>query len=187
MSSPDFINRVARLNEDSIELLKPLYDALIVELVMFIQSTSKNADLHQGKPDGKYWKVMLHGLYDILDLVNNLLPNEIFIATVSRLINHESFTVRRKALELLNARLAQKKFLDEDYEELIALIDPITSVLNGPHKIVNPEMEIIQQTALITLKLLAKLLAPKHPNLFKPVRSASKFKCITRLAIALNF
>lgn len=51
----------------------------------------------------------------------------------------------------------------------MSLIDPVTSVLSGPHKFVNPEVEIIQQTALITLKLLAKLLASKRPDVFKPV------------------
>lgn len=75
LAGPDFINRVAELDENDVEILKPIYDKLIIELVMYIQNTSKNADLHQGKPNGKYWKVMLHGLYDILDLVNNLLPN----------------------------------------------------------------------------------------------------------------
>ena len=142
---------------------------------MYIQNTSKNVDRHQGKPTVKYWKVMLHGLYDILDLVNNLLPNQIFIISIMRLIDHESLTVRRKALELLNARFAQKKFSDEDSESLMALIDPITKVLNGPHKFVNPEIEIIQQTALITLKLVAKLLAPKYPGVFKPVSNKLLF------------
>lgn len=169
LSGSDFINRVAELDEDDVEILKPIYDELIVELVIYIQNTSKNADLHQGKPNGKYWKVMLHGLYDILDLVNNLLPNQIFIASAARLIDHDSLTVRRKALDLLNTRLAQKKFTDEDHEDLMALIDPITSVLSGPHKFVNPEVEVIQQTALITLKLLAKVLASKRPDVFKPV------------------
>ncbi|XP_011505568.1 PREDICTED: HEAT repeat-containing protein 1 [Ceratosolen solmsi marchali] len=169
LSRSDFINRIAQLNEADIEILKPLYDTLIVELVMYIQNTLKNADIHQGKPNGKYWKVMLHGLYDVLDLINNLLPNNIFITSITKLINHEYLTVRRKALELLNTRIAQKKFTDEDYEDLILFIDPITKVLGGPHKCVNSEVEIIQQTALITLKLLAKLLASTHPNIFKPI------------------
>ncbi|OXU28122.1 hypothetical protein TSAR_002629 [Trichomalopsis sarcophagae] len=169
LSGSDFINRVAELDEDDVEILRPIYDQLIVELVIYIQNTSRNADLHQGKPNGKYWKVMLHGLYDILDLVNNLLPNQIFIASAARLIDHDSLTVRRKALELLNARLAQKKFTDEDHEDLLGLIEPITSVLSGPHKFVNPEVEVIQQTALITLKLLAKVLASKRPDVFKPI------------------
>lgn len=179
LSNADFINRVAELVDDEVDELKPLYDTLIVEVVIFIQNTSKNADLHQGKPNGKYWKVMLHNLYDILDLVNNLLPNQIFIASVTRLIDHESLTVRRKTLELLNTRLAQKKFADDDHEDLLALIDPVTSVLSGPHKFVNPEVEVIHQTALITLKLLAKLLAYKRPDVFKPVSCNifSKLKC----------
>lgn len=169
LSNSEFINRVAELNENEINLLKSSYDTLIVQLVVFIQNTSKNAELNQGKPNGKYWKVMLHGLYDVLDLVNNLLPNNIFIASIAQLINHESLIVKRKALELLNARLTQKKFTLDDYEDLLAFMEPITNVLDGPNKFVNPDVEIMQQTALITLKLLAKLLAPQYPDVFKPV------------------
>jgi U3 small nucleolar RNA-associated protein 10 len=169
LSHSDFISRVALINDTDIQILKPLYDILIVELVIYIQNTSKNADINQSKPNNKYWKVMLHGLYDVLDLINNLLPNQIFITSIAKLINHEYVTVRRKALELLNSRLIQKKFTDEDYEDLILFIDPIIKVLSGPHKFVNSEIEIIQQTALITLKLLAKLLASAHANVFKPV------------------
>lgn len=171
LSNSEFINRVAQLTETEIQLLKPSYDTLIVKLVIFIQNTSKNAELNQGKPNGKYWKVMLHSLYDVLDLVNNLLPNNIFIESVVQLISHESLTVKRKALELLNARLAQKKFSEDDFEDLLAFMDPITKVLDGPNKFVNPEVEVMQQTALISLKLLAKLLAPQYPDVFKPVSS----------------
>ncbi|KAJ8670534.1 hypothetical protein QAD02_001793 [Eretmocerus hayati] len=173
LSNPDFINQVAQLDDQECEDLKSLYDALIVELVLCIQTTSKNADIYQGKPNGKYWKVMLHNVYDVLDLVNNLLPNPVFIASVARLIEHESLTVRRKALDLLNARLSQKKFLEEDHDDLMAFIDPIKSLLSGPRKFVNPDVEVIQQTALITLKLLAKLLASKHPDVFKSVLDLS--------------
>ncbi|XP_014204224.1 HEAT repeat-containing protein 1 [Copidosoma floridanum] len=169
LSSPDFINRVAELSDSEVDDLIPIYNKFIIELMLYMQNTSKNAEVNQGKPDGKYWRVMLHGLYDILDLINNLLPNNVFINGIARLIQHDSLTIRRRALELLNARLAQKKFFDEDHNHLMTLVEPVMGILGGPHKFVNPEVELIQQTALITLKLMAKLLASDRPSEFKPI------------------
>lgn len=137
--------------------------------MFYIQDTSKNAESQQSKTDGKYWRVMLHGLYDILDLVNNLLPNQMFIIGVVNLIEHESLTIRRRALELLNARLAQKNFTNDDHDYLLKLVKPVMGIFGGPNKFINPEIELIQQTALITLKLLAKLMAYDRREDFKPV------------------
>ena len=163
------------MDEEEIENLVPLCNQLIVEIIIFIQSATKFADLNQNNQLGKYWKVMLHFLYDILDLVNNLLPNSTFITGIKELIQHDLFNVRRKALEILNIRLQQKKFGKEDYDHILTLMDPLVKVFGGPNKFVNPELETIQQTALISLKLLAKLLANENPEIFKPVNIKKKF------------
>nr|XP_034175529.1 HEAT repeat-containing protein 1 [Osmia lignaria]XP_034175531.1 HEAT repeat-containing protein 1 [Osmia lignaria]XP_034175532.1 HEAT repeat-containing protein 1 [Osmia lignaria] len=169
LASPDFISRVAELDSSEVDKARPYYDQLIVELVLLIQSTSKNADRDQGKPMGKYWKVLLHHLYDVLDLVNNLLPNAVFLVSVKRLIEHELPTVKRKILELLNTRLQQRKFSEEDHVELLSLIESLLKLIEPKAKYETQEQEIIQQTVLITLKLLAKLLATEHPAVFKPI------------------
>ncbi|XP_076648122.1 HEAT repeat containing 1 homolog l(2)k09022 [Halictus rubicundus] len=169
LSSPDFINRVAELDSSEADNMKAYYDQLMVELILLIQSTSKNADKHQGKPLAKYWKVLLHHLYDVLDLVNNLLPNGTFLFSVKRLMEHELLTVNRKALELLNARLQQRKFGEEDYADLMSLIEPLLEIIQTKTKSETQEQEIVQQTVLITLKLLAKLLAADNPTVFKPI------------------
>ncbi|XP_053983600.1 HEAT repeat-containing protein 1 [Hylaeus volcanicus] len=169
LSSPDFINRVAELNSDEVNNLRPYYDQLIIELILLIESASKNADKHQGQAIGKYWKVLLHHLYDVLDLVNNLLPNGIFLLSVKRLMENELLTVKRKALELLNTRLQQRKFGEEDHIDLLSLIGSLVKLIEPRTKSETQEQEIVQQTILITLKLLAKLLATEHPTVFKPI------------------
>ncbi|KAG6798194.1 HEAT repeat-containing protein 1 isoform X3 [Apis mellifera caucasica] len=169
LSSPDFINKVAELDSDQVDEIRPYYDQLIVELIILIQGTSKNADKYQGKSFGKYWKVLLHHLYDVLDLVNNLLPNGIFLISIKRLIEHDLLTVKRKALDLLNTRLQQRKFSEGDYEDLLTLIDSLLQIIPAKEKSETQEQEIVQQTVLITIKLLAKLLASEHPILFKPI------------------
>jgi len=139
---------------------------------MLIQIISKIADQHQNRPSAKYWKVLLHHLYDVLDLVNNLLPNTLFLQSIKTLLKHEILLVKKKALELLNARLLQKKFSEDTHEELLSLIKPLTDFFKVENqvKVENQEQEIVQQTVLISLKLLTKLLAIDRPAVFRPVR-----------------
>lgn len=170
LSSEDFINRVAVLSESEADEMNKYCDYLIVELIRLIQIISETADEHQNKPNAKYWKVLLHHLYDVLDLVNNLLPNNLFLMSIKNLLNHELLLVKKKALELLNTRLLQKKFGEEIHEDLMDLIKPLANFLNARQKDKNQEQEIVLQTALISLKLLAKLLAVDYPNIFIPVR-----------------
>ncbi|XP_029164682.1 HEAT repeat-containing protein 1 [Nylanderia fulva] len=169
LSSQNFINRVAVLSEDEANEINEYYDRLAIELILLIQTVSKIADQNQNKPSAKYWKVLLHHLYDVLDLVNNLLTNTLFLKSINNLLKHELLSVNKKALELLNARLLQKKFNDEDHADLLSLIKSLINFLDTEMKIESQEQEIVQQTALISLKLLAKLLAVDHPAIFKPI------------------
>lgn len=168
LSSQNFINRVAMLSQDEANEMNKYYERLAIELILLIQTISKIADQHQSKPSAKYWKVLLHHLYDVLDLVNNLLPNAMFLKSIKNLLKHELLSVNKKALELLNARLLQKKFNDEDHIDLLSLIKSLMNFLNTEVK-ESQERDIVQQTVLISFKLLAKLLATDHPAVFKPV------------------
>ncbi|XP_034937507.1 HEAT repeat-containing protein 1 [Chelonus insularis] len=169
LSSLNFVNRVALLSSEESAEINPSYDEFIVLLIVIIQSTSKSADIHQGKPKGLYWKVLLHHLYEILDAIDGLLPNNSFIITVNKLINHDLLSVRKKVLELTNLRLQKKKFNVDDHKDLLKLIDPLIKIIKKQGMILSQEMDVIQQTALITLKLLAKYLAPDYPDKFKSI------------------
>ncbi|KYM85745.1 HEAT repeat-containing protein 1 [Atta colombica] len=169
LSSEDFINRVAVLNQDETDSINKHCDHLAIELIMLIQIISKIADQHQNRPSAKYWKVLLHHLYDVLDLVNNLLPNTLFLQSIKTLLKHEVLLVKKKALELLNARLLQKKFSEDTHEELLSLIKPLTDFFKVEVKVESQEQEIVQQTVLISLKLLTKLLAIDRPAVFRPI------------------
>jgi len=169
LSSQDFINRVALLNQNETSEMNKHCNQFVIELILLIQNTSRIADQHQNKSNAKYWKVLLHHFYDVLDLVNNLLPNAPFLTSIKNLMKHELLSVRKKALELLNARLIQKKFNEEDHIELLSLIESLMDFIDIHTKSESQEEEIVQQTALISLKLLAKLLATNHSVIFKPV------------------
>lgn len=176
LTSSEFVNKVAELDEEETQSMKSHYYKLFVELVTVIQIVSKSMDIHQGKVKGRYWKVMLHNLYDVLDSVNSLLPNKMFVQSIIQLMKHESISVRRKALELLNTRLQLKKFTAKDNTVLLTLMKPLMHLAGTMQKHQIQELEIIQQTALISLKLLAKLLATDDPEIFKPVSSENRSK-----------
>lgn len=178
LSSQNFINRVAVLSQDEANEMNEYYDRLAIELILLIQTISKIADQHQSKPSAKYWKVLLHHLYDVLDLVNNLLPNALFLKSIKNLLKHDLLSVNKKALELLNMRLLQKKFNDEDRVDLLSLIKSLMNFLDIEVKVETQEQEIVQQTVLISLKLLAKLLAIDHPTVFKPVQFYFNITCV---------
>lgn len=167
LSAPEFINKVARLsNNESLEI-KSDYDQLIIRIIVLIGNTSKL--IQPNNAGSKYWPVMLRHEYEALDCVNNLLPNVMFLETFKRLVNHDIVMVRRKTLELLNARLHQKMFSEDEYEELLKLIDPLMEIVGEKITANNQDLEIIQQHSLVGLKFLAKLLAVNQQNAFIPV------------------
>lgn len=176
LSSQEFINRLAQLSENEVNEMNECCDHLSAELIVLIQIIANTAAQHQNKPSAKYWKVLLHHLYHVLDLVNNLLPNSMFLSNVKRLQTHNLLTVRKEILELLNARLLQKKFGRDDHEDLLGLIEHLMNCVCAEEKKESQEYEVLQQTALNSLKLLAKLLAAEYYEVFKPVRV---YKCVT--------
>ncbi|EFN88053.1 HEAT repeat-containing protein 1 [Harpegnathos saltator] len=170
LSSQDFVNRISQLSTHETIEMNEYCDNLASQLIMLIQMISKVADQDQSKPSAKYWKVLLHHLYEALDLVNNLLPNTMFLKNVRCLQTTDvQLSVRKKILDLLNVRLAQRKFGNEDHVDLLGLIEHLICFVNAEEKIESQEYELVQQTTLVSLKLLAKLLATDHPNVFKPI------------------
>ncbi|XP_011877756.1 PREDICTED: HEAT repeat-containing protein 1 [Vollenhovia emeryi] len=165
LSSENFINRMAMLNQDETDNMNNFCDQLAIEIILLIQIILNAADQHQNKPSAKYWKVLLHHVYDMLELVYNLLPNILFLESIKNLLKHE-WPVKKKAIELLNTRLLQKKFGKEMHGDLLSLIEPLAKFFKEETK--NQDQEIVQQTALISMKLLAKLLAVDHPDVFLP-------------------
>ncbi|XP_015510740.1 HEAT repeat-containing protein 1 homolog [Neodiprion lecontei] len=170
LSSSWFVNKVAELDAEETMSLKNDYYELIVEIVKLVELMAKSYNANQTQSKGTYWKVMLHRAYDVLDNVNSLLSNHTFVESVERLMHHNSILIRKKALELLNTRLLQKNFGPDDRDVLFTLMEPLMRLASiGKQKSAHLENEVIQQFALISLKLLAKILATDHPAVFKPV------------------
>jgi U3 small nucleolar RNA-associated protein 10 len=106
--------------------------------------------------------------------VNALLPSTMFVFVIKGLLNHRLPTVRRKAMELLNTRLYQTSFFTAcNHEALYSLLTPLLAVMGSiGDATVKPDLETNQQVAMLSLKLLARHLAPENPSHFKQVNSS---------------
>lgn len=95
-------------------------------------------------------------------------------------MTNELPSLRRKAMELLNSRLSSSQreaFITScDSQDILALLVPLVNVVGSIETLqtgeVNEEVFLNQQTALLSIKYLAKHFAYENYNRFKPV---SKF------------
>ncbi|XP_018325766.1 HEAT repeat-containing protein 1 [Agrilus planipennis] len=170
LSSREFVEKVASLPDDDLLKLEDLYKTAIVNILTYIQHTMKVAEKNVNSPQAQYWKVMLHHCYDILDSLNALLTPQMFLLVIRGLMEHTISVLRRRALELLNTKLQNNiEFFSEcDESELQAVIPPLLNIIKliEDDDKIEPDIELLIQTALLSLKLLVRLLAPKNPEKF---------------------
>lgn len=150
------------------------YKNLIVNILTFIQSISKVSD----EKTAKYWRVMLHHSYDLLDHTNNLLSAQMFLGVVKGLLKYPLQTVRRKSMELLNSKIqntpeifaeVDKEILHSLIPELLDIVKTVENKDTNLSDVAAQELELNQQTALLSLKLLTRMLAAEDPEPFKAV------------------
>ncbi|CAG5048433.1 unnamed protein product [Parnassius apollo] len=172
LSSSRFIQHNSQATD--IKTMESLYKSFIINILTFIQSISKISD----EKTAKYWRVMLHHSYDLLDHTNNLLSAPMFVSVVRGLLGRTLQTVRRKSMELLNSKIqfSPEMFMDVDKELLFSLLPALLDIVKTIDKkddslseIEAQELELNQQTALLSLKLLTRMLAADNPEPFKPV------------------
>ena len=85
-------------------------------------------------PNPKFWRSLLHRCYDVVDRVNGLLPRAMFVSVVLGLLGHAIPSIRRRAMELLSAKVqhqAQFFALPQDEATLLPLIPALTAIAAG--------------------------------------------------------
>ena len=93
-----------------------------------------------------------------------------FISVVHTLLSHPIPSIRRRAMELLSAKLQhQSNFfsLAQDQSILLELIPSLTAIASGQGS--SEEAALNQQTAFFTLKLLCRCMGPSASSSFRPV------------------
>ena len=100
-----------------------------------------------------------------------LVPNEMLLSIINKLLHHPVKALRRKALDLANTFLQQEQqeFADEEKNCLLNLLEPLVEIINSIGTEIEQQDLMLQQTALLTLKLLAKVLCSDHAEKFKKV------------------
>ncbi|CAK1549634.1 unnamed protein product [Leptosia nina] len=145
------------------------YKSFVINILTFIQSITKIKD----EKTAKYWRVMLHHSYDLLDHINNLLSAPMFLSVVRGLLLHTLPTVQRKAMELLNLKIqcSPEMFDNVDKTLMFSLLPSLLRIVKtigtGVENV--DEADLNQQTALLTLKLLTRMSAQKDPEEFQQV------------------
>ncbi|KAJ2944524.1 hypothetical protein O0L34_g3869 [Tuta absoluta] len=184
LASSRFIQHCSQATETKI--MEGHYKSFIVNILTFIQSISKVTD-----DKNSYWKVMLHHSYDLLDHTNSLLSPPMFVSVIRGLLKHTLLNVRRKSMELLNSKIQFSPEMFENVKkEMYTLLPPLLDIVEtidtkdaGLADQVIQEMELNQQTALLTLKLLTRMLAVDDPEPFKPVlETITKYTCNSHIS-----
>lgn len=172
LSSKEFVSQIAALPDNELLNLENLYKDLIVNILTYIQNTSKIAEKSQNTPQAQYWKAMLHYSYEILDSINALLTPQMFLLVTKGLMTHHLHVIRKRSLELLNTKLQSGSdfFKNCNQNELNSLITPLTDIIKTiENETITTEQEVIVQTALLSLKLLVKHLAESDPKKFASI------------------
>ncbi|XP_017566073.1 HEAT repeat-containing protein 1 isoform X1 [Pygocentrus nattereri] len=173
LASSSFVGKVADLPKDS---LQELQQSLLEENLRYIHTVAQCVEENTDKPTAKFWRALLTKSYDMLDKVNALLPTDTFITVVRGLMGNQLASVRRKAMELLNNRLQQKrKWAEQQVAVLLELTgDLLVIVGHGRVQAGGQEEEeqaINRQTAIYSLKLLCRSFGAGHQEVFLPVLS----------------
>ncbi|XP_055680331.1 HEAT repeat-containing protein 1 homolog [Lutzomyia longipalpis] len=170
-SSGHFVTKVAKMNGEDFQRMKPFYQNIIIRELMLIGEASKALDRHPEQH--KYWKVILHHCYDILDNCILLLSPDMFLVVINGLIQHKLMTVRRKVIELLINKLQQKDqfFRGCDDSNFLQVLAPLRAIIDTivpkEEKETDNEAALVQQVSLIAVKILSKILAENQTEIFK--------------------
>ncbi|XP_059059367.1 HEAT repeat-containing protein 1 [Achroia grisella] len=181
LSYPRFIDHCGAAQSD--KTMEDHYKGFIVNVLTFIQSISDLGD----EKTAKYWRVMLHHSYDLLDHTNSLLSPTMFLSVTRGLLKHVLQAVRRKSMELLNSKIqlnsemfqnVNKELLYSLLPALLEIVRTIESKDETLNEVAAQELEVNQQTALLSLKLLTRLLASENPDPFEPVlKTVTEYIC----------
>lgn len=177
-SSFNFLKAISLLNEEQNKQNKSLYQSLIITVLSYIPDVTNALEKTNDTTQVKFWKVILHHCYDILDNVISLLSPDMFLIAVQGLMQHKLVTIRKKVIELFINKIQKnnehfKECSDENItnllnslSDLIGTISPKDSKNSGPS---SNEVILVQQAGLIAIKILSKQFAFKHMEQFKSI------------------
>ncbi|XP_064487187.1 HEAT repeat-containing protein 1-like [Ornithodoros turicata] len=178
LCSANFLGQVAELQHAGDGSVETLYQECLSTSLQYLQQVTRWTHLHAPASCAKTWKVVLTKLHEIVNKVNGLLPSAQFISVVKSLMKHELPSLRRNAMDMLNAKLLTKDyFSSDDNESLLSVVRSLTHTSLGKLKFsdevtttLSEEVVVLnRQTALLSLKLLIRNLGSEYPTNFAKV------------------
>lgn len=177
LGSQSFLEKVADQEDTQDELVHILQQSLLEEILFYVQVVAQFVEDKCNSPSSKFWRELLNKSYEILGKVNSLLPTNRFIKVIIRLVGNPLSSAKKKAIDLLNNRLQQKRhWHEEEVTALLPLIKDLCAVFDqgGRPQPINTEQQpkesaIYQQKALYSLKLMCHNFGASYPELFLPV------------------
>ncbi|KAJ2522320.1 snoRNA-binding rRNA-processing protein utp10 [Coemansia sp. RSA 2049] len=125
------------------------------------------------------WKQSIQLAYNVLDDVNNIMGQSMFVKTVTRLLSHRDLKVRRKVMALANTKLREFdiKRTGKDspvIDTVLEMIVPIASIAGQTENAdldANESREFLacKQTALLCIATASKKFAALRPSIFTPI------------------
>lgn len=167
LASPEVEAKVNHLSEETKLGMKGMFQDIILNVLTLIPEISKALDHQRMKPFEKSWHAILQNSFDILEAAIGLLSPDMLLVVVENLILHEFLLVRKKVIELLNRKLEENYFDVCEHKKLMKLMVPLKKICDT---IGNDEgstaLEVVQQSALMSIKLLARKLSEDNPEDF---------------------
>jgi hypothetical protein len=119
----------------------------------------------------KFHRAILNKSYDLMEKTINLLDSRQFIHVIKKLLKHDIFQIRRRALTLLNNKLRKYEPNEEETTLLISMIDDLLNsiILENVAGLNQVEIEINNQSILFSIKLLCKRIGEENPLAFVKV------------------
>lgn len=189
LGSPTFLGQVAELQgKGEMGRVESLCGDCLSACLQFLQQV-----VRWGRRAGektpyqeRSWQAVQARLHDVVHKVNGLLPSGQFVSMAQSLMQHSLASVRRSAMDMLNNKLAAKGYFGEDdTQSLLELVPLLLRVARGKsfssdsveaeeeesEEVADSEEELTlnRQTALLSIKLLIRMLGPEHPDTFAEV------------------
>ncbi|XP_067620823.1 HEAT repeat-containing protein 1 homolog [Eurosta solidaginis] len=191
-ASTEFLRKIALLSDEEQLVMKPYYQNFIIHTLSYVPNVNSAIESAESTSQSKFWKVILHHLHDVLDNAISLLSSDMFLVVVCGLMKHKLLSIRKKVIELLINKIQHRDgyFDNSDPKNFYSLLHPLneitmtirvtndntastttgaTSDSSSSAGSSSNDLVLLQQTALIAIKLLSKMFALQHIQEFKSI------------------
>ncbi|KAI9492397.1 hypothetical protein BDB00DRAFT_883490 [Zychaea mexicana] len=145
---------------------------LLLKILSYFGNFRERYAVSEGAKSGvvKFWRSTIKVVYDVLDRVNGLLSLKTFVDVVSHLLKHADATVRRKAMNLFNERVAvfEQSISSEEEELLVGMTKEFIAAIENESRLGTGDEDgaINKQSALLCISTLARFSGNVYPAPF---------------------